>query len=286
MKRLSFSLVVALILLVQVPCAGQEEALKPEWLIMDYRSVELMSVLASPASLSVPRIKEIMNLQGEGEERDLGFGGSRFYLRRGNGYSSLSIQGLAFKGQIAFYKVEIEMSRQVWSQIRGNVIDIWMHNRGPKFTETETGLVYTERNEAVYLKYESVVSAELGEVKSLEVPNELKPLYDHLISPMRNGAIGDLGGEHAIASLLKANRIDLLENALRGLNATGRIMAARALLKLSKHDPEILSPEVASVIAKIRKLPIEVWRSSGCIVTSVTAEDVLKESEEEGSKPN
>ena len=288
MKHLSFCLAVALVLLAQVPCAAQEEApkaLKHEWLIMDYRSIELVSLLASPASLSVKRIKEIVDLHGEVEERDLGFGGSRFFLRKGHGYSALNIEGLTFKGRIAFYKIEIEMSRQVWSRIRGNIIDIWVHNRGPIFTETETGLVHTHTNEAVFQNYESAVSAELGEVKSLEVPKELKPLYDHLISPMNNRAIGDLGGEYAIAALLRENRIDLLENVLRGLNAASRIMAAQALTKLSKDDPQILSPDVVSVIAKIRKLPIEVWRSRGCIVSSVTAEDVFKEDEEK-SEPN
>lgn len=289
MKGSSFCLVVALILLAQVPCGAQEEApkaLKHEWLIKDYQSVELISHLNSPATLSISCIREIMDLQDSGEERDLGFGGSRFYLRKGHGYSSLSVEGIAFKGKIAFYRIEIETSRETWHRIRGNIIDIWVHNRGPDFSETETGLVHTETNETIFRQYESAVSAELGDVKLLEVPKELKPLYDHLISPMKNGAIGDLGGEHAIAALLRKNRIDLLENVLRGLNAASRIMAAQALLKLSNDDPQILSPEVVSVIAKIRKLPIKVWRSRGCIVSSVTAEDVFKESEEEDSKPN
>ena len=63
-------------------------------------------------------------------------------------------------------------------------------------------------------------------------------------------------------------------------------MAAQELLKLSKHDPQILSRDVVSVIAKVRKLQIEVARSRGCIVSFVTAEDIFKESEDEGSKPN
>ena len=288
MKGSRFCLVVALILLAQVPCFAQEEVpktLKHEWLVKDYESVELISHLNSPATLSFPRIRKIMDLQDSGEERDLGFGGSRFALRKGHGYSAWNIEGLTFKGRIAFYKIEIEMSRQVWSRIRGNIIEIWVHSRGPIFTETETGLVHTYTNEAVFQNYESAVSAELGEVKSLEVPKELKPLYDHLISPMNNRAIGELGGEYAIAALLRENRIDLLENVLRGLNAVSRIMAAQALLKLSKDDPQILSPDVVSVIAKIRKSPTEVWRSRGCIVSSVTAEDVLGENEEK-SEPN
>ena len=283
MKRLSFSLAIALILLAQVPCAAQEKALKHEWLIKDYESIELISHLNSPATLSIPRIRELTDLQDSGDEHDLGFGGSRFYLRKGHGYSALNIEGVTFKGQIAFYRIELQTDRETWRRIRGNIIDIWMHNRGPNFTETETGLVHTQTIETVFRKYEAAVSAELGQVNPLEVPKELKALYDHLISPMNNRAIGDLGGEHAIAALLRENRVDLLENVLRGLNAASRIMAAQALIKLSKQDPQIIGPDVVSVIAKIRKLPIEVLRSSGCIVSSVTAEDVFKESEE---KPN
>ena len=267
---------LTLTLFYPVSCAAQKQPLNPEWLAADYGSIELVSLLSSPEPLTTQRIRDILRVEGDGEE-DLGFGASLFDIGKGHGYTSLYVEGFVFRGAIGVYSVGIRASRENWPQIRERVIDLWKQNHGPDFDVTDTGLVHTEMNHEVLRRYQSSVSAELGEMRRADVPAELNKAFDYLTSPVGNRAIGDSVGERAIASLLNSERVDLLENVLRGFNPSGRVYAALALLKLSKKNGFALSDDTVSTIAKVSNLDIPIITVRGCIVNSRTAKEIFSE---------
>lgn len=282
MKRLYFCLftLITLIFCSGYSFAQEQVPLRPDWLANDYKSVELISLLASPAPLTPQRIRDILDLEDDGEDRDLGFGASTFDIGRGHGYTSLYVEGLVFKGTIGIYKLGIRGSSESWPRIRERIIDLWKQNHGPSFSESETGLVHEETNDSVLLRYKTAVSAELGEMKQGDVPDEFKTSFDYLTSPIGNRAIGDGIGEKAIDALVQAKRLDLIENVLKGFNPSGRVYAALALLKLRKGSGLVLSPDTISTIAKVSNLDISIHVVRGCLVSSQTASDILSESQE------
>jgi hypothetical protein len=282
MKHLYFCLLTAFTL---INCSASSFAqdqvrLREDWLAKDYRSIKLISLLASPAPLTTQRIREILDLQGEPDDEDLGFGASTFYIAKGHGYTSLYVEGFAFKGTIGSYKLGIQASKESWRQIREHIIDLWMQNYGPAFKENETGLFHEATNDSLVLGYKSAVSAELGEMTRADVPDELKNAFDYLTSPVGSRAVGDSIAEKAIDALVHAKRVDLIENVLRGFNPSGRVFAAFALLKLNKNSEQILTSDTISTIAKVRNLDIPIVTVRGCIVSRRTANDILSESEE------
>lgn len=257
--------------------AQEREPLEPEWLARDFRSVELVSLLNSPSALTVQRISDILHLGDSGEVEEFGFDATTFELVRGNGYTSLYVEGLVFKGNIGVYKVGIRASSDSWPRIRERVIDLWKHNRGPEFTETDAGIAHVSTNEAVLQSYKASVSAALGEMNPAKVPDELKQSFDYLTSPLSCRAVGGRDGTAAIFALINANRVDLIENVLRGFSPSGRIYAALALLKLNKRDQLTLSPDTISTIEKIKNLEITITTVNGCLVSHPTANKILSE---------
>jgi len=279
MKSPRFWLLTSLALIVcHTSYASQiQEPLSAEWLAEDYKSIELIPLLASPTPLTVQRIRDILGVGDDGEEEDLGFGASTFDIAKCHGYTTLYVEGFVFRGTIGFYKVGVRASRERWPRIRKHVIDLWKQNHGPDFTESDDGLIHTETSDDVFLRYKSAVTAELGEMKSAEIPDELKKSFDYLTSPIANRAFGDRDGEIAISALVQAQRVDLIENVLRGFNPSGRVYAALALLKLSKKNELVLSANTISTIAKVSNLDIAIRTVSGCIVSSRTANEIINE---------
>lgn len=282
MKRLYFRILTSFTLLFcSASSFAQEQVpLRADWLANDYKSIELISQLASPAPLTPQRIRDILGLEDDGDDQDLGFGASTFDIGKGHGYTSLYVEGFVFKGTIGFYKLGIRASSESWPRIREHIIDLWKQNNGPAFSESETGLVHEETNDLVFLKYKSAVSAELGEMKQADVPDELKTAFDYLTSPMANRAIGDNIGDKAIDALVQVKRVDLIENVLKGFNPSGRVYAALALLKLRKGSGLVLSQDTIGAIAKVGNLDISIYTVRGCLVSSRPASEILSESEE------
>ena len=279
MKR--FLCLAGLLILLCFGCSAQElEPLNPEWLANDYRSMQLVSVLSSPAPLTTQKIMDILGVHDKDEaEEDLGFGATRFYVRKGHGYTSLSVEAFVFRGTIGSYKLELDSSSESWPRVRERMIELWTHNHGPGFEETERGIVHVERDDSVIRKYQAAVSAELGEMKSAAIPAGLQKSFDSLTQPMEIDSVGGSNGEMAIAALINAERFDLVENVLRGFNPNGRIYAARELLKLNKEGRLVLSSDTLAVIAKISKLDIQIKTVSGCIVNSQSAKEILEDTD-------
>lgn len=277
MKNLYVCLVASLTLfLCSISCVAQDqEPLNSEWIAADYKSIELISILASPGSLTTQKIRDVLDVGESGDEKDLGFGASLFDIGKGNGYTSLYVEGFVFAGTIGFYKVGVRASPESWARIREHIIDLWKQNNGPDFKESENGLVHTETIEDVFLRYKSAVSAELGEMTRAEIPDELKEFFDYLTSPIANRALGDRTGEAAMNALVHAKRVDLIENVLKGFNPSGRVYAAAVLLKLSRNGQLVLSSDTIGTIAKVSNLTISITIVSGCIVSCLTANEIL-----------
>lgn len=280
MKTLYLSLVTSLTLVFLGPIysfAQEQEPLRADWLARDYKSVELISLLASSTPLTPQRIGDILSVGNALEEDDLGFGATTFDIGKGNGYTTLSVEGFAFRGRIGFYKVGIRASAEQWRDMRELIVDLWKQNGGPTYHETDSGLVHTETNNEVFLAYKSSVARELGEMKPADIPEELKKSFDYLTSPIGVWAIGDKDGQIAIDALVNARRVDLIENVLRGFNPRGRVYAALALLTLSKGNRLVLSSDTISTIAKVVNLDLTIRTVSGCIVSSRTAQEILSD---------
>ena len=149
-----FFLTVGLLILLSFPSSAQQlEPLNPEWLADDYRSMELISLLASPAPLTTQKIMDILGVSDKDDaEEDLGFGATRFNVRKGHGYTSLSIEAFVFRGTIGSYKLELDSSPESWTRIREQMIELWRQNNGPGFEEGEHGLIHVERDDSVLRK--------------------------------------------------------------------------------------------------------------------------------------
>lgn len=276
-----FFLPVVLLILLSFRCGAQElKPLNQEWLAKDYRSMELVSLLASPAPLTTQKILDILDVSDKDDaEEDLGFGAIRFNAGRGHGYTSLSVEAFVFRGAIGWYKLELHSSPESWTRIRERMIELWHQNNGPGFVEGERGITHIERDDSVLGNYQTAVAAELGAMKPAAVSAELQKSFDSLTQPMEIDYVGSGEGETAIAALVNAERFDLVENVLRGFNPNGRIYAARELLKLHKAGHRILSADTLAVIAKISNLDIQITTARGCLVNRLDAKDILDDSD-------
>lgn len=281
MKRFFF-LPVGLLILLSFPCDAQQlESLNRVWLADDYRSMELISLLATPAPLTTQKIMDILDVGDmDDTEEDLGFGATRFNVKSGHGYTSLSVEAFVFRGTIGSYKLELDSSPENWTRIRERMIELWRQHNGPSFEEGERGLIHIERDDSVLRKYQAAVLAELGEMKPAAIPTELQKSFDSLTKPMEIDNVGSSDGKMAIAALVNAERFDLVENVLRGFNPNGRIYAAKELLKLNKEGRLSLSADTLAVIAKISNLDIQIRTVCGCSVDRRLAREILEDTDQ------
>ncbi len=119
---------------------------------------------------------------------------------------------------------------------------------------------YRNENKIVLDTYHLSVAKGVGEMLPVKVPENLKDYYHFLVSDLNNStangncSIGGkpTNGKISIDLLITANRIDLIENVLRGYSPGGRIHAVRALLKMQAEGFP-LSKETKDVIVKIKK---------------------------------
>ena len=70
MKRLYFCLLTSFTLIFSSASslAQEQVPLRSDWLANDYKSVELISLLASPAPLTPQRIRDILGLEDDGDD--------------------------------------------------------------------------------------------------------------------------------------------------------------------------------------------------------------------------
>lgn len=264
--------------------AQKPKKLETEWLAKDMKSIELIAKLIPVENQTIENIQAILGENTRSEEENLGFGAERFSLIKGNGYTAFHVDAFTLNASIKYYEVRVSGSADGWHLIRDYIIKAWRQNGGPEFEENKYGLAFRKTLDVGFQAYKNAVAAELGEIKSVNVPTDLKDSYDELISPLNNSRVGFGGcgyggvvpqGKLAIDALVKAKRIDLIENILKGYNPGGRVYAALALLGMKKEGLRLRS-DTQSTINKLKSLDIKIETCSGCIVTPRTAKEILE----------
>ncbi len=264
--------------------AQKAKKLRVEWLAEDVASIKLIPKLMPIESRTMEDIRAVFGKNIGDDEKNLGFGAGRFTFSKGSGYTSLYVDAFTLNGSIEYYEIGIRGDSEDWPRIRGDIIKAWLENGGPEFEENSEGLAYRKMLDAGFQAYKNVVAAELGQMKAVDVPANLKDYYEVLIAPLSDLMIGFGGcgygggvpyGRQAIDALVKAKRTDLIENVLRGYNPGGRVYAALALLEMKKQGAR-LSSDTQSAINRIKSLDIELETCSGCIVTPKTAREILE----------
>lgn len=289
MKLIAYPLLSLLLLLVSghsLP-AQDNQPLKKEWLARDIEALTILPKLTPLENQTFEGIQEILGLHKYRDEDDLGFGARTFSFSKGNGYTNLIFTGFVFNGKIGSYRIAV-YSTSSWPRIRQFIIEAWKQNSELRFEEGDYGMSFSRESPEMFQTYKNAVSAELGEMESLTVPADLRDSYESLISPLNNSVVGKgccgyacviPQGKRAIDEIVKANRIDLIGNILKGYNPGGRVYAAQAMLELEKQGV-VLSIDAQNAIKKIRNLDISIETCSGCIHYHKTAKDILDSPED------
>jgi hypothetical protein len=283
--RLAVSLtILVLLLLFAEPVLAQKDKFHPEWLAKDIEAIEVILPKLLPVEAKpLKEIKAIFPVSTFDNVEDLGFGARRISFSKSGGYSYLRLSLFSLNGALQDYSIHVDTSSESWPLTRSQIITAWKKNGGPEFEENDHGLFYFKSFDPGLDGYKKAVATELGVMRGVQVPAELKDDYEYLISPLQNSVVGNGGcgyggvtpaGKEAIDALVKANRVDLVENVLKGFNPGGRVYAALALLSLkSKGRP--LSDEAKNTINKISALEIKIGTCSGCFFMHHTAREIL-----------
>ena len=261
-----------------------KEPLNLEWVKKDVEGVAVFLKWLPIEKQNIEVLKTQLTKDWAIDDDVLGFGANRVRLQKGYGYSSVYLDVLTFKNKVAYYEIGVTGSLSDWTRYREQIINAWKQNGGPEFTERDAELTYRKKYDSVFESYYRVVANTLGEIKPVSVPADLKDAYEYLTSPLNNSYIGEgicglngpiLEGKTSIDALINANRIDLIENVLRGYNPGGRIFAAIALLRMKRQGLK-LKPEVKTTLNKVVNLDVPASTCAGCIVSSGrTAKDIV-----------
>ncbi len=267
--------------------APEGKSLNPEWMHDDLQGIGmLLRTIPMEDHNTVEELKESLEGEWSIEDDALGFGARRSRFGKGLGYTSIYVDAFSFNGRIGFFEISVYKPREEdWFLMRKDMIETWTSQGGPPFKEDEYKLFFQKRFDGVFDPYYKTVAEELGAQRSVDVPSELKAAYDYLTSPLNNTRVGDgicglhgpvLEGKRSIDLLIKAKRVDLIENVLRGYNPGGRIYAAIALLRMERRGL-YLEPAITETIEKVGALDIPITSCAGCIVHGgQRGEDVIK----------
>jgi hypothetical protein len=255
--------------------AAPQDALNPEWVRLDLEGAARIGKLM-PLRVQTP--ESIATILGDPRPRreDTSFGGELFVVGRGHGYAGTGVYGFAFRGRLARAKVAILFDSHA-KGTRGRVMEAWKAGGGPAYTCLGDLCFHEWIDPDVLAAYRQAVAAALGPQAHVEVPDGLKKHYDYLMSPYENAAVspGICGlplpnepvrgepGYEAIEALVKARRMDLIANVLRGYNAGARVYALIALQDLRRSGVH-LDPAVAESMRKVENLNVRVSACSGC----------------------
>ena len=275
------------LLLCHVPALA-EKNLKTAWVENDIRNIErFLPALSRTDDHTLREFEEVIGKAAYAT--DLGFGASTFSFRVPGEYIYFNVKGLAVNGTIARFSIRISAGKDSWPKIRPILITAWTRNTKLAFEEGTYEIGYYREYPSLLENYKTTVASQLGSMKSLSVPPELRNSYEHLVSIDNNSVVGFGGcgysgtrpvGKTSIDQLLSAQRIDLIENVLRGYNRGGRVYALLALQDLERSGVE-LSADTQNAIRVVRELEIEIDTCSGCFRQYKTAKEIIKDLQEE-----
>jgi hypothetical protein len=136
-----------------------------------------------------PRLKDAWSV----EEQDFGFGGKRLDLGKGNGYSKMFVEAFLFNGRVAYYELGIESYSNEWPRIRDYIVDAWRKTTNVEPSVTQHRIAYRKTVDSVLASYRTAVLTHLGEMKSVDIPANLRDSYNLLTSFMENSTVSDGG---------------------------------------------------------------------------------------------
>lgn len=266
-----------------VASAQSSQTLEAAWVKEDIASVAVVLNLVPFENQSISLLKARLKDAWSVEEQDFGFGGKRLDLGKGNGYTKMFVEAFLFNGRVAYYELGIESYSNEWPLIRDYIVDAWRKTTNVEPNVTQHRIAYRKTVDSVLTSYRTTVLAHLGEMKSVDIPANLRDSYNLLTSFMENSAVSDGGcglppglpeDKVAIDQLIEQDRFDLIENVARGYNPGARVYAMLALLEQQKHGRE-LNLETQRTIRQIVNLRIPITTCAGCLVYHETAKRVL-----------
>jgi hypothetical protein len=282
MKKI-FGIFVALLLFAQIGAAQKGEKLEKKWLALDVEMLKAIPKILPPEAQTKETLAQVLG--GKGFEQQVEFEAKLFGNGSSGGYTLLTVSVYTFRGSIVSCRISSLTSKPSWLLIKPHLIEAWNRYAQVPFQETDRGIFYEYVNEAVLREYKDSINREIGAMKQLEIPAELKDAFDYLTAPFNNVQVSNslcgygatkVEGRKMIELFINAGRVDLIENILKGFNHGGRVYAAIALLEMKKSGVK-LSDETEQTIEKVVNLKISVMTCAGCFGFSMTAKELLLE---------
>lgn len=260
--------------------AAQLRAVKPEWLHLDIEGSARLGRLIPLEKQTVQSIADVLGSHADPDD-NAGFGGEIFSIRRGYGYTSITVRGFAFNHHPAWVRMGLEFGHPEWEDLRDQVLRSWKEGGGPGYTCKKEECYYEWTDEHLLDTYRRAVARQLGALDNASVPESIRQHYDYLMSPFENSPIGPsacglplpneplmpLEGRAAMDALIEARRVDLITNVLRGYNPGARVYALLALQDLLSKGVK-LSPSTLVTMKQVRNLKVPISTCLGCIVNN------------------
>lgn len=274
-----------LLLCAHVSVAQDDEPFRADWLAEDVANVErILPQLKQNEPLTLAALEKVFNQSGKDE--DLGFGGYTFSFGVPGGYTHLKITGFVFNDTIGNYTISLsDSSSDSWPRIKSVLVETWKRSGGPEFTQGKYGIYHDREFANVIADFKKAVAAQLGGIQPVEVPRRLKDSYELLISFGENSVVGQdacdiVGitprGKEAIDAIVKARRLDLIANILKGYNPGGRVYAAIAVITMQRKGIKLPS-EILPAFELVRNLDLQIETCDGCTHSHKTAKTIIGE---------
>ena len=267
-----------------IPQVQEDKPLNAKYVEDDLRGIKFLIGLCPIETHSIASLKKLFEARTEDtswfDEAILGFGAKRVTLKMGLGYTTIYIDFLVFQDQIVHYKIGADVDARDSKTHTDGIVRVWKDNGGPPLIQKGGELSYEKNFPELWKAYYREVSKQLGPMKPVEISDKLKPAYALLTNPFENSRISVVAcddGKPAIDDLEDANRIDLIENVLRGYNPGGRIYAAISLLRMQLKGRK-LSVATKTAVKRVVNLNAEAGTCRGDMGQSgLSANDLVPE---------
>lgn len=215
---------------------------------------------------------------------DLGFGMKRHIFSAGSDYGRILVSAFFFENKLAHLEISRKNDRSDWPIVGQTFLQKWREVGLPEYTVGKNDIHLTVTAPERMKTFRSAVSSQLGEMSPEVRFDEFQAEFDLLTSPFEFEPVSLSGcgyaGEwpnqlKAMKKLLKAGRLDLLGEALKGFSPSGRFYALLALV-LAEKKGATLSPETLSAMKKVEELPVKLSPCFGCFGFAPTPADRLK----------
>lgn len=282
-KSMIWSLLGLILLCGNVCFAQKKESLRSDWLAYDRVMIErYLPQLKQNESLTLETIEKMFAWPAT--DRELGFGGRTFSFSKSGYYTYLRVDGFIFNHSVGYYTISVQCNKS-WPLVKTAIIDAWKRTSELDFKEGQCGLLHRREFTNVVADYKNAIATRLGGMADVTVPPHLKVHYELLVSMENNSVIGSGGcdysgytplGKEAIDAIMKAGRVDLIGNVLKGHNPGGRVYAALALIEMQRKGAQ-LPADVLPALDVVRNLDLLLETCLGCIHFSKTAKRIIDE---------